>query len=434
MKYLSLLSIIFFYILLNNTIHAVTFESEPPGNYPQCLKELSHDFESLLSYASQYGANFDRDIINKNLPCWNANKIKDEKDLELKILIENFLINRKECIKNYIPKLYSVCEFNAGNNVIRLLNVMNDKFFVTKNLDNVKRKITSKAIFYLRSNKEFPSNAKSTETVKSVQHTESTSNTKNVIEAIYKLEEEIAKIKQQKNFNISFLVIALSLLILFVIVAVYVWKLYGLFHVNQKQIAENALKTIDIENQFNKNINNLSNEIQKITTQVKQISISKKYSHNPIKQYKQNKLSDEEKKSKILSEYNQNYYQDEESKFIKEWHPSFYKRSNEDKKYPTFIKVNELGEADYWLINCNEEKIIVPSYRSIKLLRERARSTMSSSFDLFVKEMYNIIEGYEFKIKKFAIINNKGEVTIESISQKGELVIPTKDKKTTKEN
>jgi len=432
MKFLSLLYIIVIYIMLNNTVHAInvaTFESEPPVHYPQCLKILCNEFESILNSASQYGANFKRKKkIKENFPGYDADQIQEAKDLELKIHIENFLTNRKECIKNYIPELYSVLEFNAGNNVIRLLNVLNEKFFVTKNLDKIKRKITSKAIFYLKSNNEFSLDTKSNDPIKENQNTECISNTENLIGAIYKLEKEIEEIRQQKNFHISLLVISSLLGVLFVIIAVYVWKLHGLFLFNQKQIADNALIKQNIENQFNKKINNLSNDIQKITTKIKQISISKEYKHKSINTNKQNKLPDEDSISKLSSEYNK-ICQDEGSKFIKEWKPIFYKLSNDDKK--KFLEAKEPDEADYWLINYNRDNIIVPSYRSIMELEKLPRSSMQHSFHLYVNtEIYSIVEGYKLKIKEFAIIK-KGEISINNIHQKGKLEIPAKDKKTT---
>jgi len=150
-KKLFLILNAFFIVLSFNTAQAIVFKSKPPDNYPECLKLLLYDFESLISFAHTNGANFKwNNKILKKYAGWDANAIISEKDLELKYLISNFLETRKDCIKKYLPQLILDLELQAVNSVFCLLNVMNQSSFIT--VQNVKRTIPSTVFFYFKIN------------------------------------------------------------------------------------------------------------------------------------------------------------------------------------------------------------------------------------------------------------------------------------------
>jgi len=410
--------------------------------------QASTDFESLLNLAVKNGVHF-----QFSKPIW---KVKSEKK-NIEILnnsIKLFIDKHEGCLNKYIPEL----KLNAfeENPVIFLVKIMNSKYFYSfqRNQPIVKFYLNDISVdkneidLILKSLKEKNDKSKKINFKKiqselsllTVKYNELSNNISHYIETQH------MEIKQMKAINfILYIIVCGAFIVVFIFLFLYiVHKIQKI----KKYLDSRIASKVDIAKEW-QHYNEIKNKIKKLSDDFEKIKLEKRNIINPAqpsvsiedsqgsKSLTQNKtpfeLESQRSINKLLDEYHHCLDKGKEKLFIDKWNPIYISLKNlADRREnslipPKFEKVSSITEAQFWVIQEKQKDknwILLPAkhlYKSNALTSAGGRGA-----DLWIKGIFDVVNGDQFRVVKYALIDNKNNIT------KGEISLPTPKSK--KEN
>ena len=260
------------------------------------------------------------------------------------------------------------------------------------------------------------------------------------------IETQHMEIKQMKAINfILYIIVCGAFIVVFIFLFLYiVHKIQKI----KKYLDSRIASKVDIAKEW-QHYNEIKNKIKKLSDDFEKIKLEKRNIINPAqpsvsiedsqgsKSLTQNKtpfeLESQRSINKLLDEYHHCLDKGKEKLFIDKWNPIYISLKNlADRREnslipPKFEKVSSITEAQFWVIQEKQKDknwILLPAkhlYKSNALTSAGGRGA-----DLWIKGIFDVVNGDQFRVVKYALIDNKNNIT------KGEISLPTPKSK--KEN
>jgi len=418
--------------------------------------QASSDFEELLNIAVKNGVNFQ---FSKSIWEVETDKINIEK---LNSNIKQFIEKHKNCINEHIPALK--LNTSEENPDIFFETIMNSNYFFSFQRDQpIVRFYLNNSPFdkneislVLKSiNKK---NKKSKEFIlKTIQkellllkekYTDLSNSIYDIINHM-RSQQEVAQQMRSKNIIDDILVCGVFLIITIVLIFIIVLHLRKYVDSN---LASKLVKfnKCDHYYEINNKLKRLESDINKINIKLekKNTKLDKKNINDTIQtsisiEDSQKNTSLPQKKvhfelenyhniNNLLDEYHNCLDKGKEKLFIDKWNPiclsleNLNERRENSSIKPKFSKVSNIHEAQFWLIQEIQKDnnwILLPAkhlYKSNALTSAGGRGS-----DLWIKGIFDVIDGEQFRVVNYALIDKENNIT------KGEISLPTaKSKKT----